>query len=87
MNTQNSKTLVVAYRKWSLIRVEPQGVSFEKRSKHNYFVEDNLLHAISKLPYVRVRDWSKSIGGEGGRSIWKKVDKKHMALPLPSAQK
>ena len=41
MSTQNSKTLVVAYRKWSLIRVEPKGVSFEKRSRHNYFIEDN----------------------------------------------
>ena len=38
--------------KWSLIRVEPQGVSFEKRSRHNYFMDDNLVHAISKLPYI-----------------------------------
>ena len=30
----------------------PHGVSSEKRSLHIYFVDDNLLHAISKLQHV-----------------------------------
>ena len=29
-------------------------VSSEKRSRHIYFTEDNLLHAISKLGYMYV---------------------------------
>ena len=40
--------------KWSLIKevvaykiIEPQGASTEKRSGHIYFMEDDLLHAIS----------------------------------------
>ena len=32
---------------------EPQGVSSEKKSRHIYFMEDNLLHALSKLGYVK----------------------------------
>ena len=47
--TLNAKT------EWSpiLIRIEPQGVSSEKRSRHFYFMEDNcLLHAMSKLRHV-----------------------------------
>ena len=42
---------VVAYGRWSLLitRIEQQGVFSEKRSGHIYFVEDNLLQAISKL--------------------------------------
>ena len=44
--------LVVAYGRWSLIRIEPQEVSFEKKTGHIYFKEENLLHAISKLRYV-----------------------------------
>ena len=43
------KDLVVAYRRWSLAIIEPQGASSEKRSGHIYFTEDNLLHAMSKL--------------------------------------
>ena len=45
--------LVVAYGRWSLIRIEPQEVSFEKKTGHIYFKEENLLHAISKLRYVQ----------------------------------
>ena len=43
------KDLVVAYRRWSLAIIEPQGASSEKRSGQIYFTEDNLLHAMSKL--------------------------------------
>ena len=45
--------LVVAYGSWSLIRIEPQEVSFEKKTGHIYFKEENLLHAIFKLRYVQ----------------------------------
>ena len=47
------KDLVVAYGRWSLTRIEQQGVFSEKRSGHIYFVEDNLLQAISKLRHVQ----------------------------------
>ena len=43
---------VVAYRRWSFTRIKPQVVSSEKRSGHIYFMEDNLLHARSKLEYL-----------------------------------
>ena len=44
LTTQHAKTY------WSLTRIaEPLGVSPEKRSGHIYFMEDNLLHGISKL--------------------------------------
>ena len=43
----------VAYGRWSLTRIEQQGVFSEKRSGHIYFVEDNLLQAISKLSHVQ----------------------------------
>ena len=43
---------VVAYGRWSFTRIEPQGVSSEKMYEHIYFMEENLLHAISKLGYV-----------------------------------
>ena len=33
--------------------MEPQGASSEKRSRHIYFMEDNLLRAISKLHHVQ----------------------------------
>ena len=33
-------------------RLEPRGASSEKRSGHIYFMEDNLLHSISKLCHV-----------------------------------
>ena len=33
---------------WSLTIIEPPRVSFEKRSWHIYFLEEKLLHAISK---------------------------------------
>ena len=48
------KDQVVAYRLCSLTRIElhVQGVSSEKRSRLIYFMEDNLLHAMSKLGYV-----------------------------------
>ena len=40
------KDWVVAYGSWSFTRIEPQGISSEKRSRHIYFMEDNLLHAM-----------------------------------------
>ena len=46
------KDLMVAYGRWSLTRIEPQGASSEKRSGDIYFNEDNLWHAISKLRHV-----------------------------------
>ena len=52
-NHPKCKDLVVAYGRWSLTRIEPQEVSFEKKTGHIYFKEDNLLHAISKLRYVQ----------------------------------
>ena len=33
-------------------KIEPQGASSEKRSRHIYFIEDNLLHTMSKLGHV-----------------------------------
>ena len=47
-----SKDLVVAYGRWSFTRVEPQGPSNKKRFGLIYFMEDNLLPAISKLRHV-----------------------------------
>ena len=47
-----SKDLVVAYGRWSFTRVEPQGASNKKRFGLIYFMEDNLLHAISKIRHV-----------------------------------
>ena len=37
-------------RLWEVVvtRIQPQGVSSEKSARHIYFMEDNLLHAISK---------------------------------------
>ena len=46
------KDRVVAYGRRSFTRIEPQGSSCEKRSRNIYFVEDNLLHAMSKVVYV-----------------------------------
>ena len=43
-----------------------------------------------KVMLVSLRDWSKSIGGRGGggpEHLENVVDKKHMAHPLPLAQK
>ena len=55
-NHPKCKDSVVAYGSWSFTRIEPQGISHrgssEKRSRHIYFMEDNLLHAMSKLGYV-----------------------------------
>ena len=48
----NCKDLVVAYGRGSFTRIEPQRVSSEKKSRHSYFMEDNLLRAMSKLGYV-----------------------------------
>ena len=36
------------YHKWLFTGIEPQGAFSEKRPRHIYFMEDNLLHAISK---------------------------------------
>ena len=47
------KDLVVAYGRWSLTRIEPQGASSKKRSEHIYLMEDNLLHTISNLRLVQ----------------------------------
>ena len=47
-----SKDLVVAYGRRSFTRVEPQGASNKKRFGLIYFMEDNLLHAISKIRHV-----------------------------------
>ena len=44
---------LVAYGRWSLTRIEPQGNSSEKMSWHIFFQEENLLHAIFKFRYVR----------------------------------
>ena len=41
------------YGSRSLTIIKPQGASFEKRSGHIYFMEDYLLHAISKLRHVQ----------------------------------
>ena len=43
---------MVPYGRWWFTRIIAYGVSSEKRSLHIYFVDDNLLHAISKLQYV-----------------------------------
>ena len=51
-HTKCKDLVVVTCGRWSLTRIEPQGVSSEKRSGHVYFMEDNLLHAISKLRHV-----------------------------------
>ena len=40
------KDWVVAYGRWSFTRIELQVVSSEKRFRHIYFMEDNLLHAM-----------------------------------------
>ena len=45
--------LVVANGRWSLTRIEPREVLFEKKTGHIYFNEENLLRAISKLRYVQ----------------------------------
>ena len=37
------KDWLVAYGRWSLTRIEPQGVSSEKRSMHIDFIEVNLI--------------------------------------------
>ena len=43
---------VVAYGRWSFTGIEPRDTSSEKRSRHICFMEDNLLHAMSKLRHV-----------------------------------
>ena len=57
-----------------------------------YFVfEGNFPSASPRGAYIwrgDLRDWSKSIGGgEWAGAFGNVVDKKHMAHPLPSAQK
>ena len=49
----NCKDSVVAYGRWSFTRIEPQGASSEKRSRHIYSTENNLLHAMSKVRHVQ----------------------------------
>ena len=49
INHKAQKLVMVAYRRWSFTRIEPQGAFSEKSSRHIYFLEDNLLHAMSKL--------------------------------------
>ena len=44
--------LLIAYGRWSLTRIEPQGTSSEKSSGYVYFMGDNLLHAISNLCHM-----------------------------------
>ena len=51
------KDWVVAYGRWSFTRTEPRGVSSEKKSRLIFFMEDNLLHALSKLGY----QWSSML--------------------------
>ena len=46
------QSLVVAYGGWPFTKIEPYGASSEKRSEHIYFMEDDLLHAMSKLHHV-----------------------------------
>ena len=52
-NHPKCKDSVVAYGRWSLTRIEPQEVSFEKKTGHIYFKEENLLYAISKIRYLQ----------------------------------
>ena len=47
------KDLVVAYGRWSLTRIKPQGASSKKWSRHICCMEDHLSHAISKLDHVQ----------------------------------
>ena len=51
-NHPKYKDLKVAYGRWSLTRIEPLEVSFEKKTGYIFFKEENLLHAISKLRCV-----------------------------------
>ena len=51
--SDHPKYLVVANGRWSLTKIEPQEVSLRRKLDTSYFREDNLLHAISKLQYVR----------------------------------
>ena len=44
--------IVVTNGRWSPTRIKPQGAFTKKRSGHIYFMEDNLLHAISKLHHL-----------------------------------
>ena len=55
------EVLVVAYGRWSLTGIEPQGFSSEKKSGHIYFKEENLLHAISKLRHVQFHVVTKAL--------------------------
>ena len=45
--------LVITYGRWSLTRNRITGVSSEKMSGYISFMEDNLLHAISRPRYVK----------------------------------
>ena len=46
--------LMVAYGRWLLMRIKPQGVSSKKRFGLIYSSEDDLMHAISKLQCMYV---------------------------------
>ena len=46
-NHPKYQDLVVAYGRWSLTRVEPEGVSsMQKQVWHIYLFEENLLHTF-----------------------------------------
>ena len=50
---QNAKTKrSLNYERWSFTRIEPQVGSSEKRFRYICFMEDDLLHAMSKLGYA-----------------------------------
>ena len=50
-SVENSSSVVWTwpYRRWSLRRKKPQGVSSEKMSEHIYFMEDNLLRMCRRI--------------------------------------
>ena len=39
----NCEDLMVAYGRWSFTRIEPKGVSSEKRSRYSYLMVDNFI--------------------------------------------
>ena len=47
--------LMVAYGRWLLMRIKPQGVSSNKRFGLIYSSKDDLMHAISKLQCMYVQ--------------------------------
>ena len=45
------KDLMVAFRRYSLMRMEPQRASSKKQSRQTFFIEDKSLVAMFKLQY------------------------------------